>query len=187
MRKDDLTEATRKLAEDKKNKLDTRLSKGEVKRGHKRMATVAAVYTVASYQRTAQDIIAGLRHVHNATKEPRPRPEYKRVWASLTRTPQQIIAEAFAEAVQRDPGRTKRWLVLVDGCPKLERWVRAEAKRQGVEITLVLDFIHALEYLWNAAHVFFKEGTPEIEAWVLERLERLATRYHKPNVAHGVV
>jgi hypothetical protein len=42
-----------------------------------------------------------------------------------------------------------------------------------VKITLVLDFIHALEYLWKAAHVFFDEGTPEIEAWVLEQLERM--------------
>jgi hypothetical protein len=37
----------------------------------------------------------------------------------------------------------------------------------------VLDFIHALEYLWKAAHVFFKKGSPELEAWVLERLERM--------------
>jgi hypothetical protein len=51
--------------------------------------------------------------------------------------------------------------------------VRAEARRRGVEITLVLDFIHALEYLWKAAHVFFDGGTPEIEAWVLERLGRM--------------
>ena len=53
------------------------------------------------------------------------------------------------------------------------KWVRAEARRRGVEITLVLDFIHALEYLWKAAHAFFDRGTPEIETWVLERLERM--------------
>ena len=107
----------------------------------------------------------------DATKKPRPRPEYKRVWASLTRTPQDIIAEANALALKRDPEHKKRWLVLVDGCPKLERWVRAEARRVGVEITLVLDFIHALESLWKAAHAFLEEGTPAIEAWVLQRLE----------------
>lgn len=50
------------------------------------MATVAAVYTVAPYLRTAQDVIAGLRHVRDATPKPRPRPEGKRVWASLTQT-----------------------------------------------------------------------------------------------------
>ena len=93
------------------------------------------------------------------------------MWASLTRSPEEVIAEAFVEADKRDPEHKKRWLVLVDGCPKLERWVRAEAQRLGVEVTLVLDFIHALEYLWRAAHVFFDEGTPAIEAWVMARLE----------------
>jgi hypothetical protein len=173
LRREDLTEATRKAAERSHSKLDTRGSKGEPKRGRKRMAAVAAVYTVAPYVRTAQDIIAGLRHVRDATKQPRPRPEGKRVWASLTRELKAVIAEAFAEASDRDPEHRKRWLVLVDGDDKLTRWVRAEARRRGVEITLVLDFIHALEYLWKAAHAFFAEGTPEIEAWVLERLERM--------------
>lgn len=170
MRKEDLSKATRKASETKKSKLDTRTSKGEVKRGHKRMATVAAVYTVAPFVRTGEDVIAGLKHIRDATQKPRPRPEFKRVWASLTQTPQQVIADAFAEALKRDPERKKRWLVLVDGCPKLERWVLAEAKRVGAQVTLVLDFIHALEYLWRAAHAFFDEGTPAIEAWVMERL-----------------
>ena len=172
LRREDLAEATRKAAEKSRYKMDTRLSRGE-KRGRKRMATVAAVYTVAPYLRTAQDVIAGLRHVRNATPKPRPRPEGKRVWASLTRNLKDVIADAFDEASDRDPTRRKRWLVLVDGDKKLTRWVRAEARRRGVEITLVLDFIHALEYLWKAAHVFFDDGTPEIEEWVLERLERM--------------
>jgi len=170
MRKEDLTHATRKAAESKKSKLDTRVSKGE-KPGRKRMATVAAVYSVAPFVRSAQEVIAGLKHVRDATQKTRPRPEFKRVWATLTRSPQEVIAEAFAEAQKRDPEHKKRWLVLLDGCPKLERWVRAEARRLGIEVTLVLDFIHALEYLWKAAHVFFDEGTPAIEAWVLQRLE----------------
>lgn len=173
LRREDLTEATRKVSEGARNKMDTRRSKGEPKRGRKRMAAVAAVYTVAPYMRTAKDVIVALRHVRDATPKPRPRPEGKRVWASLTRNLKDVIADAFAEASDRDPTRSKRWLVLVDGDKKLARWVRAEARRRGVEITLVLDFIHALEYLWKAAHVFFKEGTPEIEAWVLERLERM--------------
>lgn len=172
LRKEDLTEATRKAAESSQHKMDTRLSQGE-KRGRKRMAAVAAVYTVAPYQRTAQEVIAGLRHIRDVTPRPRPRPEGKRVWATLTRDLKDVISDAFDEACDRDPERCKRWFVLVDGDKKLTRWVRAEARRRGIEITLVLDFIHALEYLWKAAHVFFDRGTPEIEAWVLERLERM--------------
>ncbi len=173
LRREDLKAATQKAAARISSKMDTRRSKGEPKRGRKRMAAVAAVYTVAPYTRTAKDVIAGLRHVREVTNTPRPRPESKRVWATLRRELKQVIAEAFAEAAQRDPTRSKRWIVLIDGDRKLIHWVRAEARRRGVAITVVLDFIHALEYLWNAAHVFFDEGTPEIEAWVLKRLERM--------------
>jgi hypothetical protein len=173
LRREDLTEATRKAADGARAKMDTRGSKGEPTRGRKRMAAVAAVYTVAPYMRTAKDIIDGLRHIRDATKPARPRPEGKRVWASLTRNLRDVIADAFDEATGRDPAHRKQWLVLIDGDRKLARWVRAEARRRGVEITLVLDFIHALEYLWKAAHVFFEEGTKEIEAWVLERLQRM--------------
>ena len=169
----DLTTATRQAAEGSQAKLETRTSKGEPRRGRKRMAMVAAVYTVAPYRRTAMDIMAGLRHLCDAKTKPRPRPEGKRVWATLERSPEEVIADAFDEAELRDPGHDKRWLVLVDGDKKLATYVRAEAQRRGVEVTVVLDFIHALEYLWKAGHAFFDEGSRELENWVLERLERI--------------
>jgi hypothetical protein len=173
LRREDLLEATRRAAENARTKMDTRGSKGEPKRGRKRMAAVASVYTVAPYVRTPEDIIAGLRPVRDVTKPKRPRPQGKRVWATLTRNLKDVIADAFDEAEDRDPEHRRRWVVLVDGDRKLTRWIRAEARQRGVEVTLVLDFIHALEYLWKAAHVFFNESTPEIEAWVLERLQRM--------------
>jgi hypothetical protein len=173
LRLEDLLEATRKAAQGARTKMDTRHSKGEPKRGRKRMAAVAAVYTVAPYMRTAEDIIAGLRHVRDARKPRRPRPDGKRVWATLTRNLKDVIADAFDEATDRDPEHRKRSLVLVDGDTKLTRWVRAEARRRGIQVTLVLDFIHALEYLWKAAHAFFDEGTEDIETSVLERLKRM--------------
>ena len=43
----------------------------------------------------------------------------------------------------------------------------------GVALTIILDIIHVLEYLWKAATVFCDEGTPEIEAWVSERFLRI--------------
>ena len=172
LHKEDLSEATRKAAENSRHKMDTRLSPGE-KRGRKRMATVASVYTVAPYARSAQDVVAGLRNIRPANRTPRPRPEQKRVWARLDRSLGDVISDAFDEALTRDRDHQKHWIALVDGDKKLRDLVRAEARRRGVEVTLVLDFIHALEYLWKAAHVFFEKGTPEIEAWVLERVERM--------------
>jgi len=84
MHKDDLRPATRKAAQQRRHKLSTRLSKGE-KRNRKRMATVAAVYTVAPYVRTPEQVQRALARDEQVSKElpPRPRPEHKRVWASL--------------------------------------------------------------------------------------------------------
>ena len=59
MRKDDLREATRKAAETEKHKMRKRLSRGE-KKNRKRMAMVAAVYTVAAFARKPEDIVTNL-------------------------------------------------------------------------------------------------------------------------------
>jgi hypothetical protein len=92
-----------------------------------------------------------------------------RVVAALEAT----VAETFAEAEKCDPRQGKTWLLLLDGDPKLERTVRAEARQHGVEVTLVLDFIHAFQYLWKAGHALHREGSPELEQWVLEHLRRI--------------
>ena len=42
----------------------------------------------------------------------------------------------------------------------------AEAGRRGVTVTIVIDFIHVLEYLWKAAWSFFDKGEPAAEEWV---------------------
>jgi hypothetical protein len=47
--------------------------------------------------------------------------------------------------------------------------VRAAARKAGAKITLVVDFIHVLEYLWKAAWCFFAEGDSAADAWVTER------------------
>jgi len=110
----DLRAATQKVAKKKQRKLQSRHSKGEP-RGRKRMATVATVYSVEPYWRTPEDIIKGLCRIRDAEPKKRPRPELKRVWASLTESPQDIIRQAFEEALKRDPDLSKRWYVCIDG------------------------------------------------------------------------
>jgi hypothetical protein len=84
-----------------------------------------------------------------------------------------VIGQAFAEAARRDPQHQREWVVLVDGEEhQLER-VKTAAKQEGVEVTIVLDFIHVLEYIWKAAFCFFPSGSQEAEAWVMERALRL--------------
>lgn len=45
---------------------------------------------------------------------------------------------------------------------------RVNAALPGV--VLVLDLLHVLSYLWNAAYVFHEEGSSEAAAWVRKRL-----------------
>jgi hypothetical protein len=171
MRKGDLREATRKAAESREYKLTTRLSKGE-KRNAKRMAEVASVYTIQPYVRTADEIIGQLRPVQAVGSARRPRPEHKRTWASVKKEAGEVIEEAFQEALRRDPERQKRWVVLVDGNKNQLRLVREAAKRHGAKLAIVVDFIHALEYLWKASRELLGE-TSQAEDWVLERALRL--------------
>lgn len=172
MRFDGLRPATQKAAKKSEKKMTTRLSKGE-KANRKRMATVCAVYTVAPWVRTPESLVERMRGLRDATRSPRPRPEHKRVWASVTKPAKEAIAEAFEEAHLRDPHDDKRWVMLVDGEIHQLRYVREQAKAIGVELTIIVDFVHVLEYLWKAAYVFNGEGTKEAEQWVFERLLRV--------------
>ncbi len=109
MRRADLREATRQLATARQHKLAHRRSRGE-KTGIKRMGTVAAVYTTEPFNRTAEGILAELRPEEGVIAPRHPRPEGKRVWASVEHPPQAVIRQAFDQAERRDPGHTKRSL-----------------------------------------------------------------------------
>ena len=167
MRHEDLREATRKAAA-AEPKLHTRLAKGE-KPNRKRMAQVAVVYSISRWQRTSSDVLHGLREPKTA----RPRPTNKRVWASAARSAQAVIEDAFDEALRRDPDRRRRWVVLVDGQRDQIKRVERAARKVGVVITIVLDVVHALEYLWRAAYAFHADGTPAAEAWVEHQFVKL--------------
>jgi hypothetical protein len=184
MRKRDLREATRKAAEKRQHKLKRRLSKGE-KRNAKRMATVATVYTIAPFIRSPEQVARALAPIHEVEKVKRPRPQSKRVWASLEKTPEQVIAQAFEEAHKRDPRHEKTWFVLVDGNPAQLKIIPRLAKKCGVDLTVVLDLIHVTEYLWKASTVFHDEDRREREEWVSQRLLEIL-RGHSSRVAGGI-
>jgi hypothetical protein len=164
----DLREATRKAAEATPRRLQTRLTKGE-KPNRKRMAEVATVYSIEQWPRTIGDVLHGI-HDKADKAERRPRPTNKRVWASIVHSPQRVIDDAFDEALRRDPDRCRRWVVLVDGNKDQLARIKRAARTLGVEITIVLDIVHVLEYLWSAAYAFHRDGTDEAEQWVKCRL-----------------
>lgn len=167
MRSEDLREHTRKAAQKSTQKMRTRLSKGE-KKNRKRMATVAAVYTIMPFVRKPEDLIAKDR-IHDAAPD-RPRPEQKRVWASLEKEPEQVIGQAFEEAGRRDPTGKKTWVALVDGNMDQIRILEKTARENGRDVTIIVDLIHVIEYLWKAARAFHPESSPQLESWVEYRL-----------------
>ena len=181
MRREDLREATRKAAEgkDRRLKLLDRPTKGE-KRNSKRMATVAAVYTVAPFVRTPEEFLQGLMppqpHAKSKPAPIRPRPVAKRVWASLTKAPASVIAEAVAEAGRRDPGDSKSWVVLVDGAEHQLDLTEDGIEAHLTQATVIVDFIHVAEYVWKAAHAFHGNSDmerPDLEYWAWTRLREI--------------
>jgi hypothetical protein len=167
MRLQDLREQTRKAAMKRQRKMGARLSKGE-KKNAKRTATVAAVYTMAPFVRRPEDLLPGEESTRG--QMPRPRPENKRVWASLEKTPGEVIEKAFEEAASRDPTHRKNWVALVDGNKPQIRILRRMAKEKGIDLTIIVDIIHVTEYLWDAGRMFYPESGPELESWVRVRI-----------------
>lgn len=168
MRTQDLREQTRKAAEARAHKMGTRLSKGE-KKNAKRMATVAAIYTIAPFVRTPEELVGGSSSSPRPGP-PRPRPEQKRVWASIEKSPEEVIEELLQEARYRDPVDEKTWVALVDGNKSQIRILKRLAKKNGLDLTIIVDLIHVTEYLWNAGRVFHPAPGPELENWVRHRL-----------------
>jgi hypothetical protein len=146
-----------------------RRTKGQ-KANKKRMATVGAVFTQHARVRTPGDVVESLfregpRPEGRPPPEPRARPEHKRVFASLKRSKDEVIAEVAAEMRRRDPCGSKRHVVVTDG----ERALQRRVGQQMPGVTLVLDLLHVLEYLWKAAYVFHAEGTAAATDWVRQR------------------
>lgn len=148
------------------------------------MAMVAAVYTIAPFIRNPEDITRELGPVRD-TMPRRPRPEGKRVWASLEASAEGVIDEAFKEAKSRDPQLRKRWVALVDGNETQLGDILACAEHYGVNLTLIVDLIHVLEYVWKAAWAFHAEGSREAERWVSQCLLEIL-RGHASRVAGGM-
>ena len=104
MRPEDLREATQRAAAARVKNFTAPLGAG--RRLHaRRMASVSAIYTVAPWVRTPEEILPATLP---PKESPLPRPEHKRVWASLAQTPEAVIKEMFAEAARRDPPGDQR-------------------------------------------------------------------------------
>jgi hypothetical protein len=152
-------------------------SKGD-KASQKRMSTVSTVYSVDRYCRTPEEVLAALFRDAPEPSRDRPRPQHKEVWASLPRddVPGSGIECAFAWMVGelflrgRAKDKTKPLVFLSDGQEALWQARQEWLPERAVNI---LDLLHVTPRLWQAAHVFHKERSPEAETFVRERVLRV--------------
>ena len=105
--------------------------------------------------------------------------------ASVSLDAAQVIGQVFDEATRRDPDQHRTWVVLVDGNHHQLAGVHAEARARGVNVTIVVDFVHVLEYVWRAAWCFFAEGDPAAETWVRTHALRIL-QGHSSDVAGAI-
>ncbi|MGI8723563.1 MAG: ISKra4 family transposase [Geodermatophilaceae bacterium] len=181
MRPDALRPATARAAATSTTKLATRLSKGE-KRNRKRLAEVGAVYDATPVPRVPADVLSATtaEPAHDTARDQTSRARSSRArtgpvatgkWltASLARDAADVVADLFDEAERRDPDHARTMIALVDGNNHQIDRITTEADARGIEINIVIDFVHVLEYLWKAAWCFHDEADPNAETWVQDK------------------
>jgi hypothetical protein len=145
-----------------------RLGKGQ-KRGKKKEAVVTGFYTIAPYPRTPQEVVAALLQ-DPGRPEParRPRPVGKELRATLEG--KAVAMRRLAQRVaQREGPHVQQRVALTDGAEALQQQLVAHFPAY----TLILDIIHATEYLWDTANALLGETHPQRTAWVRAYLEAL--------------
>jgi hypothetical protein len=145
-----------------------RLAKGQ-KRTKKKEAVVTALYTISPYQRTPQEVVAALlqdpdRHEPAA----RPQPVGKELRATLEGKAA-AMSSLGQRVAQHDGPHIQQHVALTDGAEALQQQVMTHFPAY----TLILDIIHATEYLWDTANVLLGETHPHRLAWVRAYLEPL--------------
>ena len=58
---------------------------------------------------------------------------------------------------------------MVDGEENQLSYIHKQLASCNLEATIVLDFIHVLEYLWKASYCFHEAGSEKAEQWVAEK------------------
>jgi hypothetical protein len=144
---------------------------GEDHQNRKRMAEIGAVYDAEPAPRTPADILTSAAPEGH---EPAPGPVATNKWltASIVNAPAEVIKRVFDEAERRDPKHRRTWVALVDGANHQIERIKFEARKRKVKVTIVVDLVHVLTYLWNAASCLHPNDDQAAARWV----HRQATR-----------
>lgn len=156
-----------------------RLGKGQ-KNGRKKEAIVSCVYTLLPWVRTPQEVVDSLfktRPQPYASARPAG-PQNKRWWATLEGK-EAAIAFTRKQMTPRDTPAIRDRVALTDGSEPLQRQVQTQLP----EFRLVLDIIHATEYLWEAANTLLGEAALPRTEWVRTRTLQILSGQTKALIA----
>jgi hypothetical protein len=153
-------------------------SKGQ-KASQKRLATVGTASTVDRHVRTPEAVLTALFR-DGPEPPPRPPPCHKRVGASLTQVDEGGAGQSsldivydwlLNEVAERNPGLRQERVHLGDGQEAL--WQARREHLPDRNLTDILDLLHVTPRLWQAAHVFYPEGSDAAEAFARQRILRV--------------
>lgn len=148
---------------DKPSVSKVRLGKGE-KQGHKKESIVTSVYTMGAAPRTPEEVVASFFDLPQDAKQatlPHPKPQNKHIWATLDGK-EVALARLSLQVAPRLGAHIQHKVALCDGCGALQSRIEA----QFSDFSLVLDFIHASEYLWDVANRLLGETHPDRLTWM---------------------
>ena len=157
----------KQLEKKNKNRAKKRLGPGHGKT-HKQMAFVGAVYSIAPWSRTPEEITNDLLRKESTTN--RPKPQNKHLFVEMTHYREterldgqpQLFRDLWNEIFLRDPRQQKTLICVMDGQRSLWDYQRKYFKRA----VCIVDIFHVIEYLWDAAYCFHEKHSRAAEKMV---------------------
>lgn len=145
-----------------------RLGKGQ-KRGRKKEAMVTSIYTITPNPRTPQAVVDSFFHQNQTDTAPKKkakaaRPQHKHIWATLAGK-EAALARLAPHVAARDGVHIHHRVALCDGYEPLQN----RLTKQFPGFSLILDFIHADEYLWAVANSLLGETHPDRLTWMADQ------------------
>ena len=139
------------------------------------MAEVVAVSDVTPVPRTPADILPATSSPRRGRRPPAPAATGTWVNASVTDDIPTMIGAMFDEADRRDPTHTRTWIGLVDGNNQQIDQITEQARRRGKSITIVIDFVHVMGYLHQAARALHDPDDPAAATWAVDLARTILT------------
>lgn len=147
--------------------VEARRGKGD-KKTAKKEAIVTALYSVAPYPRDSQAILRALLPDKEDASKPvpvRPVPSHKQTFGTL-KGKAAALTHLAHQVAQREGSTFTYRVALTDGSLALQQQMLDCLP----DFSLVLDIIHATEYLWDAANARWGETSSARLAWVRQAL-----------------